>query len=783
MADVTVEFGATDTGLEKTLKALQSETDQLKAKMRSTEMSVTEADQAMRKLSQNNALEKKLKDISSDSGLASAKIDALVLDLRKLDKAKDSVDSGGISFGKLTGAISGAYAAVLGFSEAFRFTADAIKKSSDLAETMNKVNVIFGNAAKSVLSFSDSAVTALGMTRQQALDAASTFAIFGKSAGLSGGSLVDFSTNLVKLATDFASFHNASPEETITAIGAALRGESEPIRKFGILLDDATLKAEAMKLGLYDGTGALDIQTKSLAAYNVILQQSKDAQGDFKNTSDSLSNQMKILSATFDEMKVSLGDGMQKPTLNIVSILNDQFIPAISGAIKYGKDFISFLTTAPSNATMTGKAVNLVSESLSGFNYYMAKAVNFVSPMDDLLIALTNKGKQAGEGQTAAADGINKTAEAAKGVAPKLTEASGELSKIGLQAAKAANEFSGFKNEAEDTGEKVSGAFNLTSDFKPVLDGINSGWENVNETVTQTSNLLDGNLSLSDSISGTTEKQVSGLGDLNKQLEVSSDLSKLILKLNTSIHDKEEATAKKQEEIIRLKTDEVNAQININNAIAAGNFQEAQALKNAESLRKTIEDLKKTGFGEGEATKMANEMARAARDAERVQKSLATKIGTDIKARQESEAIDPSGALMKRAQEQISKGAYAAAEATGAQIKTREQEAMIRGVGSQSDRRALSDIAKDYGLDTMGKTSTQMRDELYKIRTEGQGTSDKIKKGLETTQKRMGDGMKTEAGKKAVEKDKPMKLDEMVNSILKLIEKIEPKLPTAALSA
>jgi len=780
MADVTVEFGATDTGLEKTLKALQSETDQLKAKMRSTEMSVTEADQAMRKLSQNNALEKKLKDISSDSGLASAKIDALVLDLRKLDKAKDSVDSGGISFGKLTGAISGAYAAVLGFSEAFRFTADAIKKSSDLAETMNKVNVIFGNAAKSVLSFSDSAVTALGMTRQQALDAASTFAIFGKSAGLSGGSLVDFSTNLVKLATDFASFHNASPEETITAIGAALRGESEPIRKFGILLDDATLKAEAMKLGLYDGTGALDIQTKSLAAYNVILQQSKDAQGDFKNTSDSLSNQMKILSATFDEMKVSLGDGMQKPTLNIVSILNDQFIPAISGAIKYGKDFISFLTTAPSNATMTGKAVNLVSESLSGFNYYMAKAVNFVSPMDDLLIALTNKGKQAGEGQTAAADGINKTAEAAKGVAPKLTEASGELSKVGLQAAKAANEFSGFKNEAKDTGEKVSGAFNLTSDFKPVLDGINSGWENVNGTVTQTSNLLDGNLSLSDSISGTTEKQVSGLGDLNKQLEVSSDLSKLILKLNTSIHDKEEAAAKKQEEIIRLKTDEVNAQININNAIADGNFQEAEALKNAESLRKTIEDLKKTGFGEGEATKMANEMARAAREADRMQKSLATKIGEDIKKRQESEAIDPSGKLMKQAQAQISAGKYREAEFTAQKLRANEQEAMIRGVGSGKDVRAIRDIARDYGLDQM-KSEQELKKELYKIRTEGDITESKLKKGAEAAQKGLGKGMEKEQQKKTEEKKGGLSLEKMVEAIQKAVEKIEPKLPQQVL--
>jgi len=195
-----------------------------------------------------------------------------------------------------------------------------------------------------------------------------------------------------------------------------------------------------------------------------------------------------------------------------------------------------------------------------------------------------------------------------------------------------------------------------------------------------------------------------------------------------------------------------------------------------------LRDVINTAAATGEAEKMANEMARAAREADRMKNSLATKIGSDIKARQESEAVDPGGKLMKKAQEQISTGAYKAAEATGAQIRTREQEAMIRGVGSQSDRRALSDIAKDYGLDTMGKTSTQMRDELYKIRTEGQGTSDKIKKGLETTQKRMGEGMKTEAGKKAEEKKAPMTLENMVKIIQDAVVKLETKLPQPILA-
>jgi hypothetical protein len=86
-----------------------------------------------------------------------------------------------------------------------------------------------------------------------------------------------------------------------------LRGEAEPIRKFGVLLNDSTIKAKAMEMGLYDGTGALDLQAKSLAAYEVILDQTKDAQGDFARTSDGLAGQQKILTAQLENLKDNNG--------------------------------------------------------------------------------------------------------------------------------------------------------------------------------------------------------------------------------------------------------------------------------------------------------------------------------------------------------------------------------------------------------------------------------------------------------------------------------------------
>ena len=108
------------------------------------------------------------------------------------------------------------------------------------------------------------------------MNAAATFGIFGKSAGLAGEELTSFSTEFVTLASDLASFNNTSVDQAITALGAALRGESEPIRAFGVLLNDATLKAKAMEMGIYSGSGTLTAQQKVLAAHKVILEQTTD---------------------------------------------------------------------------------------------------------------------------------------------------------------------------------------------------------------------------------------------------------------------------------------------------------------------------------------------------------------------------------------------------------------------------------------------------------------------------------------------------------------------------
>jgi hypothetical protein len=223
----------------------------------------------------------------------------------------------------------------------------AVNAASDLEESMSKNNVIFGDAASAVSSFADEAARALGQSKTQALAAASTFGTFGKAAGLAGQELATFSTDFVTLASDLASFNNTTPEDAINAIGAALRGESEPLRRYGVLLNDATLKAAALELGIYDGTGALTAQQKVLAAQKVIYEQTTDAQGDFARTSDGLANQQRILAAQVENLQAKFGELLLPVFKRVVQYINDNVLPALtlmidgfkedglSGAIEY----------------------------------------------------------------------------------------------------------------------------------------------------------------------------------------------------------------------------------------------------------------------------------------------------------------------------------------------------------------------------------------------------------------------------------------------------------------
>jgi len=206
------------------------------------------------------------------------------------------------SFG--TGLLAGSAVAAVGLSK-------LATAASDYGEAVNKATVILGGeSVKQLEDFAGAASKTAGISKTAALDAAAGFGALGKQAGLTGDPLAKFSTDLVQLAGDLASFNNTTVDESLQALKSGLQGETEPLKRFNIFLNDAALKQEFFALTGEKVTGVLTQQQKVVAANSLIFKQASDATGDFERTSDSLANQQRTLQAEFENVKTQLGEGL-----------------------------------------------------------------------------------------------------------------------------------------------------------------------------------------------------------------------------------------------------------------------------------------------------------------------------------------------------------------------------------------------------------------------------------------------------------------------------------------
>ena len=274
---------------------------------------------------------------------------------RATQGATDSMKKMDKKFAGFSRSIKGSLALIASsmvFGELVSGIKSSIDAASDFAESATAVQEVFGTATDKVKDFASKSAEALGQSQNAALDGAKTFGIYGNAAGLAAEDSATFSTDLLTLASDLASFNNTSPEEAIAALGSGLRGEAEPLRKYGILLNDSKLKAAALKLGIYDGNGALDSQQKILAANAVIFDESATAQGDFARTSDGLANSTRIATAKMEDFQSKVGTAL----LPVMSELTDIFIEKLLPKLE---EFADWLQSPEGSAFLEGVLATL----------------------------------------------------------------------------------------------------------------------------------------------------------------------------------------------------------------------------------------------------------------------------------------------------------------------------------------------------------------------------------------------------------------------------------------
>ena len=223
---------------------------------------------------------------------------------------------------------SGAFIGTAGITAALGKSVDA---ASDLNEEVSKSRQIFGDASTAVETFARNAADSLGVSRTEALAATGTFGNLFTTVGLGQQAMAGMSQDLVTLAADLASFNNADISDVLAAIRSGLIGEAEPLRRYGVLLSEARVQQLALSQTGKENVKELTNQEKALARFNIIINDTAAAAGDFDRTSQGLANQSRILKAQIADLSAELGTKLLPTVLRVVSATNgliDAFMQA-----------------------------------------------------------------------------------------------------------------------------------------------------------------------------------------------------------------------------------------------------------------------------------------------------------------------------------------------------------------------------------------------------------------------------------------------------------------------
>lgn len=246
---------------------------------------------------------------------------------QSLTKAGQGAERSRGGFSKLAGALGtaakayGPLAAAAGAGAVLKFGLDSVKAASDTQQAFGAIESVFGKNSQTVKGWANNAVNSVGLARSEYGNLAVVLGSMLKNTGIE-----DYSSKtdeLIKLGADLAATYGGDVNTAVEAIGATLRGETDPIEQYGVSINQAKVEALLASQGLSKLTGTARAQAEQQARLTLLTQQTTAAQGAFGRETDTLAGQQQRLGARFTNLKDTLGQKLLPVATKVVSWLSN----------------------------------------------------------------------------------------------------------------------------------------------------------------------------------------------------------------------------------------------------------------------------------------------------------------------------------------------------------------------------------------------------------------------------------------------------------------------------
>jgi hypothetical protein len=252
-----------------------------------------------------------------------AKVTQAVKDLKKVDKGLGDTGKASNRLKDIFKSLAGPVAIGAVIAGAIKFGKEMSKAASDAEEGMSKFRVVFGKTANEVSDELTNIADKTGQSTSELINFAGVIGDTLKPLGFAKDAVDKMSTEVVALAGDLGSFNNLPTEQVIRDIQSALVGNTETLRKYGVVAQQSQIEQEALNSGLWDGEAAITAQEKAQAIFNLTMKGTLDAQGDLERTYDSTANTSKRLEASQQDLAIAFGVVINEGLTPLKSALAD----------------------------------------------------------------------------------------------------------------------------------------------------------------------------------------------------------------------------------------------------------------------------------------------------------------------------------------------------------------------------------------------------------------------------------------------------------------------------
>lgn len=198
--------------------------------------------------------------------------------------------------------------------------AGAFKLGADFEQALGKMEVVFEDNSKAIEEWAQNSLKDFGLARSTAITMASDFGALFKGMGISLKDTEEWSKTLTERTMDLANFYDTTVEETTRALNAIVTGQTEPLRRFGINMTQATLQEYAYSKGIRKKISDMTEAEKVQLRYNFVIERTNIAVGTTAREADTATGQLNRLKQSL----IELGTGFSEHILPII-------IPVIDG--------------------------------------------------------------------------------------------------------------------------------------------------------------------------------------------------------------------------------------------------------------------------------------------------------------------------------------------------------------------------------------------------------------------------------------------------------------------